>query len=103
VRSLTEELNSIIELIQVVTGAGRGVGLALVQKLAQNPSNKIVAAVRDTNLAADHPLALLLAEKSDAIALVKLTSANEADNAAAAEVVKQKFGKVDVIIANAGE
>jgi NAD(P)-dependent dehydrogenase (short-subunit alcohol dehydrogenase family) len=87
-------------LIQSVTGAARGLGLALVQKLAQDPTNVIVAG--DTNLAKDHPLSLLIAEKPEAIVLVKITSADEADNAAAAEVVKEKFGKVDVIIANAG-
>ena len=44
----------------------------------------------------------MMAKKPEAIILVKLTSADEADNASAAEIVKQKFGKVDVIIANAG-
>jgi len=59
--------------------------------------------VRNVDLNAEHPLAKLVAEKSDVVQLVKVTSADKEDNLAAAQVVKEKYGKVYVIIANAGK
>jgi NAD(P)-dependent dehydrogenase (short-subunit alcohol dehydrogenase family) len=85
-----------------VTGAGRGIGFALVEKLASDPNNIVFAGVRDINLNADHALARLVAEKGDAVQLIEISSANKDDNAAAALVIQEKYGKVDIIIANAG-
>jgi len=90
------------QTIYFITGAGRGIGLALVEKLASDTNNVILAGVRDTNLAADHPLAKLVAKKPDTIHLIKISSANKEDNEAAAQVVKEQYGRVDVVIANAG-
>ena len=86
-----------------MTGAGRGIGLALVEKLASNPDNIIFAGVRNVNLDADHALARLAAEKGDAVQLIEISSANKDNNTAAAELIKEKYGRIDVIIANAGE
>jgi short-subunit dehydrogenase involved in D-alanine esterification of teichoic acids len=72
-----------------------------VAKLASNPNNIIFAGVRNIELEAGHPLAQLVAEKPQ-VQLIKITSANQTDNLAAAQVIKEKFGKVDVIIAYAG-
>jgi NADP-dependent 3-hydroxy acid dehydrogenase YdfG len=72
-----------------------------VTKLASNPNNIIFAGVRNIDLEAGHPLAQLVAEKPQ-VQLIKITSANQTDNLAAAQVIKEKYGKVDVIIANAG-
>jgi NAD(P)-dependent dehydrogenase (short-subunit alcohol dehydrogenase family) len=85
-----------------VTGAGRGIGFALVEKLASNPNNIVFAGVRDINLNADHALARLAAEKGDAVQLIEISSANNDNNAAGARLIKEKYGKIDVIIANAG-
>ena len=86
-----------------MTGAGRGIGFALVEKLASNPNNIILAGVRDVNLDADHALARLSAEKGDAVQLIEIRSANRDNNTAAAQLIKTKYGRIDVIIANAGE
>jgi NAD(P)-dependent dehydrogenase (short-subunit alcohol dehydrogenase family) len=86
-----------------VTGAARGVGLELVTQLASGPDTVVFAGVRNTSLDADHPLAQLAAAKPDVVQLVKITSVDKEDNLAAARVVKDKYGKVDVIIANAGK
>jgi len=86
-----------------VTGAGRGIGFALVEKLASNPNHIVFAGVRNTNLEADHDLARLVAEKGDTVQLIEISSANKDNNTAAAQLIKEKYGKIDVIIANAGE
>jgi NAD(P)-dependent dehydrogenase (short-subunit alcohol dehydrogenase family) len=85
-----------------VTGAGRGIGFALIEKLASNPNNIVFAGVRDINLNADHALGRLASEKGDAVQLIEISSANKEVNTAAAQLVKEKYGKIDVIIANAG-
>ena len=90
------------ELNHPVTGASRGVGLALVQQLAQKSNNIVVAAIRDMNLDTDHPLSRLVTEKPKSVVLVNLSSANEKEHVAVAAMMKERFGKVDVIIANAG-
>jgi len=90
------------ELIHPVTGASRGVGLALVQQLAQKSNNIVVAAVRDINLHTDHPLSRLITEKPKSVVLVNLSSAIEEEHIAVAAMMEERFGKVDVIIANAG-
>jgi NAD(P)-dependent dehydrogenase (short-subunit alcohol dehydrogenase family) len=89
-------------LIEIVTGAGRGIGIGFVEKLVSNPDNVIFAGLRDTNLASDHPLSQLIAKNPERIFLLRVSSASEEDNAAAAEIIKEQYGKVDVIIANAG-
>jgi len=86
-----------------VTGAGRGIGFALVEKLASNPDNIIFAGVRNVTLDADQALARLAAEKGDAVQLIEISSANKGNNTAAAQLIKEKYGRIDVIIANAGE
>jgi len=86
-----------------VTGAGRGIGFALVEKLASDPDNIIFAGVRNVNLDADHALARLVAEKGGAVMLIEISSANKDNNTAAAQLIKEKYGRIDVIIANAGE
>lgn len=85
-----------------MTGASRGVGLALVQQLAQKSNNIVVAAVRNINLHIDHSLSRLITEKPKSVVLVNLSSTNEEEHIAVAAMMKERFGKVDVIIANAG-
>lgn len=84
-----------------VTGATRGIGLQLVTQLAARPNTVIYAGYR-TAPSADSDLAQLAAKQPEVVIPIKLTSGDQKDNAAAAEVIKAKFGKVDVVISNAG-
>ncbi|KAI9639450.1 uncharacterized protein MKK02DRAFT_39748 [Dioszegia hungarica] len=87
--------------VYVVTGATRGIGLQLVTQLAARPNTVIYAGYR-TAPSADSDLAQLAAKQPEVVIPIKLTSGDQKDNAAAAEVIKAKFGKVDVVISNAG-
>lgn len=61
------------------------------------------AGVRSLPLAADSQLQILLNAMPTFVIPVQINSADEVDNAAAAEFVKNEVGKVDVVIANAGQ
>lgn len=84
-----------------VTGAARGIGFELVKLYSADPSNIIIAGVRDTT----SPSALLEVAKSSQakIHLVKIVAGDEEGNKAAAKEVEGLVGRVDVLWANAGE
>jgi len=87
----------------VVTGAGRGIGFSLVEQLATRSNIVVLAGVRSLPLASDNRLACLAAERPGVVVPIKLSSASEEDNHAAAQLAKEHLGKVDVIVACAGE
>ncbi|KAJ7812665.1 hypothetical protein B0H14DRAFT_2459064, partial [Mycena olivaceomarginata] len=75
-----------------------GIGYTLTATLAARPNTIVFAGARDPaaeslkDLAAKHPN----------VHPVKLTSGDEADNAAAAAEIQKTAGHLDVVIANAG-
>jgi NADP-dependent 3-hydroxy acid dehydrogenase YdfG len=81
-----------------VSGANRGIGYGLAAALAARPNTIVFAGARDPaaqslkNLVAKHPN----------VHPIKLTSGDEADNAAAAAEIQKIAGHIDVLIANAG-
>ena len=83
---------------RAVSGANRGLGYGLVEKLITKRNVVIFAGVRD--LAAATALNELAADHKN-LHVMKLTSAGKADNVAAAELVEKLVGKVDVLMANA--
>ena len=83
--------------VYLITGANRGIGLELVRQLSQRPNSAVVATVRDPSKATD-----LKALPGKNIDVVQLGNEVEKDTKKVAEYVKQKYGKVDVVIANAG-
>ena len=83
----------------LITGANRGVGLALVQIFAEK-GHTAIACCRTLNGADD--LQALQARYPENIAVLKLDVTEEEDAKAAAELVKQRFGSIDAIINNAG-
>ena len=85
-----------------MTGAARGIGYTLIEQLSARSETVVYAGVRSLPLSPDSPLALLAAKLPEVIIPIQINSADEADNAAAAESIKAKAGKVDVVIANAG-
>ena len=83
--------------VYLVTGSNRGIGLELVRQLSQLPNSAVVATVRDLSKATD-----LKALPGKNIDVVQLGDEVEKDTKKVAEYVKQNYGKVDVVIANAG-
>lgn len=86
-------------LTPTVSGANRGVGLGLVTVLATKPDTIVFAGTR--NVAASKDLHDLAAKYPNIVHVVQLTSADEVDNKAAVEVIREKTGRLDVVIANA--
>jgi NAD(P)-dependent dehydrogenase (short-subunit alcohol dehydrogenase family) len=85
-----------------VTGAARGIGYALVQALAERPDTVIYAGVRSFPVDTNSELGQLAAKHPDTVFPIKITSADEADNQAAAALIKKRYSQVDCVIACAG-
>ena len=85
--------------IALVTGANRGIGLETARQLGQQGVTVIVAA--RTLAAAEDTASKLKSEGIDAFP-VKLDVTNPEDRKAAAKTVGDKFGKLDILINNAG-
>ncbi|KAL1759839.1 hypothetical protein FB107DRAFT_204050 [Schizophyllum commune] len=87
--------------VYLVTGTNRGVGLAFVRLLATRPDVMVYATARKLDGAAD--LRALADESAGKIRLLELSYGDEESNAAAVARVKSEVGRLDVVIANAGE
>ncbi|KAJ7319391.1 hypothetical protein DFH08DRAFT_1086271 [Mycena albidolilacea] len=84
--------------VYLISGSNRGIGYTLTTTLAARHNTIVFAGARDPaaqslkDLAAKHPN----------VHPIKLTSGDEADNAAAAAEIQKTAGHLDVVIANAG-
>ncbi|KMS89901.1 MULTISPECIES: oxidoreductase [Streptomyces] len=76
-----------------VTGASRGLGRAIVEA-AVTAGDQVVAAVRTPDSVADLP--------SDQVLVVPLDVRDEGMAAAAVEAAVERFGRIDVLVNNAG-
>lgn len=85
--------------VALITGANRGIGLETAKQLGQQGVT-IVAGAR-TLQAAEETTAKLKAEGVDAYG-IKLDVTNAEDRAAAAKFFAEKFGRLDILINNAG-
>ncbi len=85
--------------IALVTGANRGIGFETARQLGQKHVTVIVAA--RTLKSAEETASKLKAEGLDAFP-VKLDVTNAKDREAAAKAVGDRFGKLDILINNAG-
>ena len=81
--------------IWFITGAGRGMGVAIA-KAALAAGHAVVATGRDTHAAARAVGA------SDNLLVVKLDVTNLADAEAAVQTAIDRFGRIDVLVNNAG-
>ncbi len=85
--------------IALITGANRGIGLETARQLGAKGVTVIVAA--RTAAAAEQTASSLKAEGIDAYP-VQLDVTSDSDRKSAAQFVQEKFGKLDILINNAG-
>src|ERR1700683_3319280 len=85
--------------VALITGANRGIGLETARQLGQNGLTVVVAA--RTLKAAKETAATLQGEGIDAFP-VQLDVTKEDDRKSAAKAVVEKYGKLDILINNAG-
>ncbi len=78
-----------------ITGAGRGMGVDFA-KAALAAGHTVVATGRDTDAVAK------AVGKSEGLLIVKLDVTNRADAEAAARAAVDRFGRIDVLVNNAG-
>jgi NAD(P)-dependent dehydrogenase (short-subunit alcohol dehydrogenase family) len=85
--------------VALITGANRGIGLETAKQLGEKGITVVVGA--RTQKAADETAASLKSQGIDAYGIqLEVTSA--ADRAAAARFLDDKFGRLDILINNAG-
>jgi NAD(P)-dependent dehydrogenase (short-subunit alcohol dehydrogenase family) len=83
------------------TGANRGIGLALVKELLSGTKDThVFAGVRSPSNATE--LKKIETSHPGKLTIVHFVAADEENNKAAAKVLADKFGYVDVVIGNAG-
>ena len=85
--------------IALITGANRGIGLETAKQLGELGITVVVGARKLS--AAEETAAALKSAGIDAYA-VQLDVVNDADRKAAAAFIAEKFGKLDILINNAG-
>ena len=87
--------------VYLITGSNRGIGLALVRELASNhPDSIIFAGVRSPSSAIE--LQAIALEHPERIFIAKLVAADIESNECVAREIEEKFGRVDIVISNAG-
>ena len=86
--------------IALVTGGGRGIGFGICQKLAADGFNLVLSGRSDASKVAD---AVAKLESQDAEVLYCSGDVSSAeDRAAMLADIKQRFGRLDVLVNNAG-
>ena len=82
--------------IVLITGASSGIGEATAKVLVQNGAKVVLSARREDRLQA------LAAQLGENAAYLKSDVTSLEDMQALAALAKQRFGKIDVLFANAG-
>lgn len=85
--------------VYLVSGANRGIGLAIVTALASRDNTIVFAGARNPSAATD--LHALVEKYPGKFHVVKLVSNDKAGNEVAAAQIKEIAGRLDVVIANA--
>ncbi|KAF5968660.1 short-chain dehydrogenase reductase/reductase family protein [Fusarium bulbicola] len=88
----------------LVTGANRGIGYAIVQAIATRlPSSTIVLGCRSKNAAQEAVESLIDSGIQNKLSYVELDIENDASIGAAVVSLQREYGKLDVLINNAGK
>ncbi|MBZ9935995.1 glucose 1-dehydrogenase [Mesorhizobium sp. BR1-1-16] len=85
--------------VAVVTGGGRGIGLAISEALAEAGA-RVIIADKDADVAAAGQASLH--EKGFSAEVVELDVTRPADVTAAADAIFARHGRIDILVANAG-
>jgi len=89
-----------VQKIALVTGANKGIGLAIVENLCtNNPKLHVLLGARDLKLGND---ALKKLKTSDNVSVVQIDLNDEKSIKSAADSVKKQYGGLDILINNAG-
>lgn len=86
--------------VAVVTGGTRGIGLAIAQRLASDGFNLLVTFRGDEDVA--QQARELLAGTTERVEVVAADSANADDAGRVIEMAVKDFGRIDVLVNNAG-
>ncbi|KAF9474781.1 NAD(P)-binding protein, partial [Pholiota conissans] len=89
--------------IYLVAGATRGIGLALVEEIAsKDPFAFIYAGARTPTGLGAAKLQEISRKYPGRIEIVKYVAGDKEENEATAKIIREKHGRLDVVIANAG-
>jgi len=86
--------------VALVTGGARGIGLAVAQELAASGFNLALGGRRDAKDVAD--VVRGLEQQGSAVIYCQGDVSSTADREATVEAVSQRFGRLDVLVNNAG-
>jgi NAD(P)-dependent dehydrogenase (short-subunit alcohol dehydrogenase family) len=92
-------MNRLSGRVALVTGGLRGIGIAVVERFLAEGAEVIIA---DLKPADDADVAAVLARLGAAAHYLQLNVAQEAQWEVAAATVRQQFGRLDVLVGNAG-
>lgn len=83
--------------VALVTGGLNGIGLAVVERLAAERCQVVIA-----DLASEADGAAVAAGVGENACYIRLDVGSEADWTAAVSTIRQRFGRLDILVANAG-
>lgn len=86
--------------ITLISGANKGIGLATATRLAKDYGHHVIVGSRDANAGAK--VAASLQAEGYAATSVQLDLSSDSSMEAAAETIEEKFGRLDVLVNNAG-
>ncbi|KAK5624833.1 hypothetical protein RRF57_000549 [Xylaria bambusicola] len=88
--------------VVLITGANRGIGFAIAQAISVSlPTSTVIIGSRDISLGEDAIRRLRIGGVTAALHTIPLDIENDTSIATAANIVGERFGKLDVLINNA--